>query len=332
MPVPAPKHDRVHPPREDPRWRESYYFSFFDTRLGIGGFSSIGKRPAKGHSGFINVLWGPRISTLVASEFDRVSEHDDVHEVAGLIYAAESDFGPWRLKFDGRLNDGGDGLDCDSAALGPTERSSAPKVDVSFDLTFTPEFEPYLYEERDEWRDLFDGHIDEVGRVTGELRIGSERHVVDGRGVKDHSWGVRDWFKPDAWRWIDLVGEGAPEAALWRASFGGEWVGDGALYGSGGAQALRDFAERIEERAGLEGRELKPLPEMIELELASDSMQLEGHGEIVRVVPIIFGRETPDGYVTSWNDRALVRFEHDGGSTAWANVEFERLVSGRPGR
>jgi hypothetical protein len=322
MPTPQPQDDRVHEPGGDTRWRESYYFSFFDPEAGIGGFSSIGKRPAKGHAGFINVIWGPEMQTLVASEFDTFTEHDDTHSVAGMSYSAERPFGPWRLAYRGSLNDGGRGVECEHGALGPAARSEAPKVEVAFELTFTPASSPYLYGERDEWRDLFDGHIDEVGAVEGEVRIGGERHAVSGRGGKDHSWGVRDWFKPQEWRWIDAVGAEGPELELWRASFDGEWIGDGALFGEGGAEAIATYEEEVTTAE----RPRKPLPVGIDVSVGSNAKQLRLSGEVVRVVPIIFGREENGSLLTSWNDRALVRCRTESGVEAWANVEFESLL------
>lgn len=327
MTVPAPDHDRVHPPRDDPRWRESFYFSFFDAASGIGGFSSIGKRPAKGHSGFINVIWGPDMPTLVASEFGEMRRHDDRHSVDGLEYAPQGPYEPWRLTFDGRLNDGGDGVECDHAALGPVGRSPAAKVDVGFELVFTPSAPPYMYEESDAWRDLFDGHVDEVGTVEGEVRIGAETHAIRGRGAKDHSWGVRDWFKPDAWRWIDLVRGDGPELALWRASFGGEWVGDGALYHGAASEALTSYEESVD----TSDRARKPLPTRIEVEAASASQRLRLAGDVVRTVPILFSKGEGGSKLTSWNDRALVRCSIEGGGEAWANVEFESLLGGASG-
>jgi hypothetical protein len=323
MPDPEAQDDLVHEPRDDPRWRESYYFSFFDWNLGIGGFSSIGKRPAKGHAGSINVLWGTSMPTLIASEYDSFSEHTDDHVVAGLSYRGTAPFGPWELKFDGTLNDGGTDVECDHDALAPSGRSPAPNKSTRFDLTFTPLYPPYLYVERDEWRELFDGHIDEVGAVEGELEIDGQTHRIQGRGAKDHSWGVRDWFKPAAWRWIDVLAEDGPELALWRARFNGGWVEDGALYGPGGVEGLSEYEETVETT----DRPRKPLPARIGLRAAAGSQELGVEGEVVRVVPIFFGRDLDGGRQVSWNDRALVRCRTDGGATAWANVEFETLLA-----
>jgi len=313
----------VHEPRAESRWRESYYFSFFDWNLGIGGFSSIGKRPAKGHAGSINVIWGPGIPTLVASEYGGTGDgHTDHYEVAGLRYRAAEPFGPWRLTFDGRLNDGGSGLECEHRALAPVARSPAPDIAVRYDLIFTPAAPPYLYEERDEWRDLFDGHIDEVGTMEGTLEIGGERHEVSGRGAKDHSWGVRDWFKPAAWRWMDVLAQDGPEVALWRSRFDGDWIEDGAVYGEGRTHALSAYRERVETVE----RPRKPRPARVAVEADAGEQAVAFDGEVVRIVPIFFGRDAGDVRETSWNDRALVRGTTGDGAQAWANVEFEALL------
>lgn len=322
MPTPAPHDDRVHEPRDHPRWRESYYFSFFDPRLGLGGFSSIGKRPARGHGGSLNVIWGPERPTLLASEFATFERHDDVIEAQGLRYASSTPFGPWQVTFDGRLSNGGDGVECDRAAMGPVEQSSAPSVDVEFDLEFTPTAPPYLYHERPEWHNLFDGHVDEVGRVTGTVTIDGTAHEVDCHGAKDHSWGVRDWYGVEGWRWMDVVGADA-ELTLWRATFDGtSWLDDGAVYAGGQAAELESYSERVE----TEERPRKPRPRAIEVDLTAGGRRTEFTGEVVRVVPTLFGGREMDGQrATAWVDQTLVRCQLDG-KEAWGKIEFEALV------
>ncbi|MQA84279.1 MAG: hypothetical protein GEV03_06570 [Streptosporangiales bacterium] len=321
------RHDRVHEPVDDRRWRESYYFSFFDTRHGIGGFSSIGRRPASGRTGSINVIWGPDIPTLVASEFDMFEVHDDAYAAAGLTYRAEEPFGRWRVAFSGPLNVGGIGVECDHAALGPAAKSETPKARVDFDLTFAPSYPPYLYRERPEWQELFTGHVDEIGAVRGTLAIDGREYAIDGRGAKDHSWGVRDWFKPYAWRWLDLLTESAaPEVALWRASLQPDrWVDDGAVYAAGGTAALTGYRETVETQP----RERKPRPGALRAEVESDGGRVGFSGRVVRVLPVLFARGDDSERLVSWNDRALLECTYDDGSAGWANVEFENLVRER---
>lgn len=316
--------DRVHPPGADRRWRESYYFSFFDTSHGIGGFSSIGKRAASGHSGSINVLWGPDRPSLLASEFDTFTTLDDHHLVAGLSYASEKPFGTWRLGFDGQLNDGGSDLEPDDAAFGPVAESKADSVDVSYDLTFTPSHPPYIYAERSEWSELFTGHIDEVGVVRGTVTVDGEVLEIDGRGGKDHSWGVRNWFAPREWRWIDLVSDAGPEIALWRADFGsGEWIGDGAVF-TDASPTITGYTETVTttDRIGEPG---KPLPTGMRARIDTADGSHELVGEVVRVLPVLFTRTCDGRLERAWNDRALLRTTVDG-VPGFANVEFARTV------
>lgn len=319
MPTPSPQDDRHHQPRDHPRWRESYYFSFFDQRAGIGGFSSIGKRPARGHGGSLNVIWGPEIPTYVASEFSSFERHGDEFEAGGLRYRSGEPFGPWEVTFDGRLSNGGTGVECDDAAMGPVEASGAPKVPVSFDLEFVPSAPPYLYHERPEWHNLFDGHVDEVGHVRGTLTIDGTSHDIDCHAAKDHSWGVRDWYGVEGWRWMDVTGADR-ELTMWRATFDGqEWIGDGAVYAGGQTLEVESYEERVETAE----RARKPRPARLEVAMTAGGESTEFTGDIVRVVPTRFGGK--QGLGTAWVDQTLVRCDV-GGQEGWGKIEFEALV------
>lgn len=332
----AAAEDLVHPPGEDRRWRESYYFSFFDPVRRIGGFSSVGKRAATGHSGSINVIWGPERQSLVASEFDTFEALDDNHDVAGLRYRAREPFGVWEVSFDGKLNAGGSGVECDRAALGPAGQGGAGAGDagagagpgtvpVHYELTFTPSHPPYLYRARPEWSELFTGHVDEVCTVRGTLTVGEETIEINGRGGKDHSWGVRNWFAPVAWRWFDLVaaagpdpaGPRAPELTMWRGAFSpGEWISDGAVFSGGAAIPLERYAETVT-TLDVPGRP-KPLPSTVRAELTAGGHDYGFTGQVRRVLPVLFTKNDR----VSWNDRALVECTFNDGTLAWANVEF----------
>jgi hypothetical protein len=313
--------DQMHAPGTDRRWRESYYFSFFDVRHRIGGFSSIGKRAASRHSGSINVIWGPDRPSLVASELDKFDVLNDDHDVSGLTYRAHEPFGVWEIAFEGRLNVGGNGVECAREALGPAGGNTVP---VRYELTFTPSFPPYVYRERPEWSELFTGHVDEVGAVRGTLTVGGKTWEIDGRGGKDHSWGVRNWFAPAAWRWLDLISDGGPQLTLWRAVFRpGEWVCDGAVFTDSMA-ALNGYAETLSTE-NVPDRP-KPLPSSLRAEITAGGITHGLTGEVRRVLPVLF---TKDGQV-SWNDRALVECFFDSGPlagrTGWANAEFAERV------
>lgn len=309
--------DRLHVPADHKGWRESYYFSFYDDAAELGGFTSIGRRPAPGHIGSINVVWGPDRPTLVASELDRSEGHGLPYRVLGLTYDCETPFGTWRLRFDGSLNDGGTEILCDPAAVAA---AGPDGVAVSYDLEFIPDSPAYSYDQRPEWKPLFTGHVDQTGVVRGTVTIDGVTTRIDGRGGKDHSWGVRDWFAPSQWRWVDLVtSDGLTELALWRATFDGEsWVGDGALFGDGSTHALTALAEDYDTTE----RAVKPMPARWSVTASTETDELSFAGDVVRVCPVIFG----GGRYRSWNDRVLVVGQTGDGRSAWANVEFAARI------
>jgi hypothetical protein len=324
MSAPAvdPRHDRFHVP--DPgreRWRESFYFNFYDVRHNIGGYSSVGYRPAKGSFGSMQVVWGEGLATLGASEYGNYVAHEDHREVAGLLYAPVSELGPWRVTFDGQLNDAGSDVAGDQAAMAPTVKSPCLSVDVSYDLVFTPDQPAYLYAENPEWDGLFDGHLDEVGRVTGTLTVDGATFEIDARGAKDHSWGVRDWAKPKGWRWADMLFEEGSQVTLWRATFDGvRWLQDGAVYDGGEVFPLERFSEAVT----FADRPRADRPAIWEFDLGAGPHRLRGRAEILNAMPLLFGITDEQGKrATMWNDRTVYRVELDDGRVGHGSAEFQ---------
>jgi hypothetical protein len=317
-----PRHDRMHlpdPARE--RWRESFYFKFFDARLGIGGDTSIGYRPSSGHSGSLNVIWGADVPTLVATELDRYDAHDAPHPVAGMTYEPHEPFGAWSIRFDGRMNDGGLDAAVDPGAVRAVADSDRPSVAVRYELTFTPDQPAYVYREDPRWDGLFDGHVDEVGRVTGTLMVGERSYEIDARGCKDHSWGARDWARPLGWRWIDMLFEDGPEASLWRATFDGRtWLQDGAVYAGGRADPVLAFGESV----AFVPRPRAERPASWSFAIRSAAHELRGHAELLRVLPLNFAMRDEHGVrMTAWIDRALYRCDLEDGRRGYGAVELQ---------
>ena len=328
------RHDRVHvPDPERERWRESYYFLCYDFTHRVGVCSSIGYRPSKGYSGSMHYLWGEGLPNLVAMEKGRFAQHRDVHDVAGLEYVPGDPFGPWVLRFDGRLNDGGTDVAAPVEAMTEAAAFTGGGEDVRYDLTFTPDQPAYMYREDPAWDGLFDGHLDEVGAVTGTLTVGGREIAFAGRGAKDHSWGVRDWARPLGWRWVDMLFQEGPEATLWRVTFDGrEWLADGAIFADGVAEPVTEFREAVTwaRRAADADR-----PATWDFLIASEHHRLRGTAEIVGVAPLLFGiRDAAGERAVMWNDRAVYRCRLEDGREGFGSAEFQFRVpaSGAPPR
>ncbi len=48
-------------------------------------------------------------------------------------------------------------------------------------------------------------HYEQPGSLAGMLEVDGRRHPLAGRGMRDHSWGVRDWQRVPWWRWFGMV-------------------------------------------------------------------------------------------------------------------------------
>jgi hypothetical protein len=44
--------------------------------------------------------------------------------------------------------------------------------------------------------------LEQQGRVSGVLRLGAQKLAFSGMGIRDHSWGTRDWQVPQHWKWL----------------------------------------------------------------------------------------------------------------------------------
>jgi hypothetical protein len=317
-----PVHDFVHTPDpERERWRESYYFQFVDFKQGIGGYHGPGYRPKKGYTGVLHLLWRLGGPTLVATEKGSYTRHDAVHPVGGFHWEILEPLKTWRIKFDGQLNDAGADPALPVEAVVAAADGTGGKVDLSYELIFDRDKPAYLYDENPQWDGLFDGHIDEVGTVKGKLRLGAETFEIDGRGSKDHSWGVRDWGKPKGWRWVDMLFEEGPEVTVWRATFDGtHWIDDGAIYLDGAAEKVLSFAESVEFVA----RPRADRPASWKFDIASENHRLRGRGEMICVAPLLFPFRTREGARGMlWNDRTVFRCELDDGRVGYGSAEFQ---------
>lgn len=320
-----PCDDIVHEP--DPqreRWRESYYFMFYDFRLGIGGYSGIGYRPSKGYSGSAHFVWGRGISNLVASEFDRYETHDRLHPVDGLSYECVEPFREWRVRFDGRLNRAEDDVVVPRGLVVPAGKDGREAVPVHYDLRFLADQPAYQYAKNPAWDGLFDSHIDEVLRVTGSLSVGDQKFDIDARGAKDHSWGVRDWARPKGWRWVDVLFEEGPQATIWRSTFDGEeWLQDGAIYYDGKADPVTAYAESVT----FAPRERADRPDRFEFEIRSRDQVIRASAQVVKVVPLVFPIHDEEGRkALMWNDRTVFHCVAADGRKGMGTAEFQFRV------
>jgi hypothetical protein len=189
------------PPVESPFWREGYHFNGYDPLNKVAVSVSIGIRPALG-----------------------------VREEIVVVYLPE----PW-LFLNRRNLEGGDALGIGSLRMQPlvplerwsvqmkdsfqkTEHGNATRIskEVNFDLCFESSVPAFGYSTNRGER------YEQPGSLKGTLSIGKKAIDFEGRGIRDHSWAMRDTSKWGESYTLFAWFEPAPDLVLACLEYDGE--------------------------------------------------------------------------------------------------------------
>jgi hypothetical protein len=141
-------------------------------------------------------------------------------------------------------------------------------------------------------------------------------------GIRDHSWGTRDWHGVSESRWVAAALEGTGDLSLLQQSrLDGTDALDGAIYRDGTISRVVAYEETVE----YEESETPPEARAISMTVEDESgEQLRLDGEVRAMLPIRFAAAESPGLVT-WNDRAFVAFD-SASRKGFGTVEFQRLI------
>jgi hypothetical protein len=192
----ASEHERWQVPGEEEQWSDSFYFGGGDGR-GLAFYSRIGRRPNEGMTEAALGVWLPGRGFLLSFAREGVAEGI----AAGpLEYSCELPLVLWELHIDG------EGRLYERAEHVATRRDSYEHVTIAGRVRFTAWQDPLSFASG-----LSDGvataHYEQPGSVSGVLEVAGARHALAGAGLRDHSWGVRDWQAVPYWRWFGMLGD-----------------------------------------------------------------------------------------------------------------------------
>lgn len=178
-----PVHDSRHRLRADALARESLVFMLQLPESGLAVFvytwvNGLGK------AGSAFVVYGPEVGETVTDLID------------GAPVSDEQGFDDWQV---GKV----------SVRHGKPFESAqvivAPGGRASLDYRFEAVHPAYNYgSHRDGcpgW--VADDRIEQSGRVTGVLTLDGREIPFDTMGHRDHSWGTRDWYFSQHWKWLE---------------------------------------------------------------------------------------------------------------------------------
>lgn len=188
-------HERMHPVGSEPAWSESYYFNFVDPSSKLAMFTRMGFRPGDGWADALHVVYleGSRVAFTYGRrniEAD-LSLYDDKLSVGGLSIDCVAPHQDWQISFSG------DAQDIADAAILLERRKQRPDgwfrpATLDMKLRFECLSPPHHSRSNEAGSEAF-GHFEQSGQVTGSVQLADEQWQVSGYGVRDKSWGPRDW-------------------------------------------------------------------------------------------------------------------------------------------
>jgi hypothetical protein len=287
----------LRPPGPEEQWSDSFYFGGGDARRGVALYSRVGRRPNEDRVEGALGVWLPDRRFLLA--FGRAPDNERI--AAGPVaFECRAPFELWRLQIEGR---GRLFQQAEDLALAPDRHE---EVEVGGELRFACWTDPIEFASG-LTGSVASRHYEQPGSLAGTIVVGDERLALAGAGMRDHSWGVRDWQSVPYWRWFGMVVDPDNFVMLNNVGTadGGESVGgclmrDGRLapITSGETESELDPELGCQRRFTARGRD----------ELGRE---VELRGEAVSVAPL---RQRRDGRLTLVNE-GLTRLrweEHEG--------------------
>jgi len=229
-----PAHEYRHQPDDDPAYNESTYYNFTSPASGVVGWLRIAVQPNRPAGQATALIFLPQGETLM--NFKRAKETDPAALTVGPIAIEVDDpHRCQRITFDGPIS-----VFTDPRVLSEPKAafSAAPVADVHIELTVTGNGDSFGSNGEDKANILEEtmalGHYEQFVLNDGVLRVGDQEYRVNGGGLRDHSWGPRDWSGPLYYRWISAAfDDGLAIMGLEVAQPGGAFTRRAAIVSGG---------------------------------------------------------------------------------------------------
>jgi hypothetical protein len=189
-------HEAWQPPGSEEQWSDSFYFGGGDGR-GLAFYARIGQRPNESVTEGALGVWLPGQGFLLS--FARTAPGPAV-AAGALSFECLLPLVVWEVRCAGA------GRLWERAEHLATARDAYRTVRVAAALRFTAWGDPLSFESGLA-AGVASDHYEQPGSVAGTLVVDGRRHPLAGRGMRDHSWGVRDWQQVPYWRWFGMVAD-----------------------------------------------------------------------------------------------------------------------------
>jgi hypothetical protein len=197
--------EAFHEPGPDEQWSDSLYFGGADGSPRPGDeratafYTRIGWRANEGRIEGALGAWLPDGRFALAFARLKAADHELPDIACGPVrYECDAPFERWRVRIAGtaRLYER-----AEDVALA---RDRFEEVALSGELRFEAWTDPIAFDSG-LTESVAAIHYEQPGSVDGVLEVAGIGHAIAGRGLRDHSWGVRDWQAVPYWRWFGMV-------------------------------------------------------------------------------------------------------------------------------
>lgn len=172
------KDEGRHPAGAGNLWNESYYFNFYDSQTQIGGFTRIGLQENIKKSNVWCLLLKdgkPAYSHFILELPHTGTGMDQGVTVGGLTYRVLEPLKRFKIEYKDRDTQ----LDLTWEAVHPVKEIGEKKGELP--------------------QNIASAHYEQGGIVTGTVTIKGRSYPIQGFGMRDHSWGIRDWEGVKNW-------------------------------------------------------------------------------------------------------------------------------------
>jgi hypothetical protein len=185
-----PRDERMHPVGGEAAWSESYYFNFVDPDSKVGMFTRMGFRPGDRWADGLHAVYlgGDRVAFTYGRRDigTDLTAYDADLAVGGLRLDCVEPFAHWRIAYRGPAQDIPDArILLERSKARPPGWFAPATLDMAID--FRALAAPHYAGAGSR------GHFEQTGQVEGRIAIGGATRRVSGFGVRDKSWGPRDW-------------------------------------------------------------------------------------------------------------------------------------------
>lgn len=209
-PAVGPDDERPHPAGSELQWSESASFWIHDAGEGIAGSLRVSARPNEGMVDAGLHFWLPDGGFVAARHVRAESTNTDRLEAGDARFEVVEPLRCWRIVHDGPAHSLKSARDAGDREAWHRSRIERLIVDLEFEAAHGP----IGYSESGEGMPSPREGFEQPGRWRGSIWVSGDEYAVHGHGVRDKSWGLRDWQAPSMWRRFSFAGEGIAASAV----------------------------------------------------------------------------------------------------------------------